>query len=114
MYVRALVQEGIAEKAILVPQQGVPRDPKGNPYALVADAKDQVEMRMITIDRAIGDKWLVTSGLAPGDRVIVEGLQRVRPGSPVKVVPFNAGQKDGQKTEKAGAEKPAQPPAKTK
>lgn len=114
MYVRALVQEGVAEQAILVPQQGVPRDPKGNPYALVADAKDKVELRMLTIDRAIGDKWLVTSGLAPGDRVIVEGLQKIRPGVPVKVVPFKAVQKDGQATGKAGDEKPAQPPAKTK
>ncbi len=49
---------------------------------------------MITVDRAIGDKWLVSSGLAPGDRVIVEGIQKVRPGASVKVVPFDAGRKD--------------------
>ncbi len=131
MYVRALVQEGVAEQAILVPQQGIARDPKGNPYALVVDAKDKVEQRMVTTDRAIGDRWLVTSGLAHGDRVIVEGLQRIRPGVPVKIVPLNAGKKDGQGTEKAAPapgtgqkdaqapekaapEKPAQPPVKTK
>ena len=90
MYVRAVVQEGIAEQAILVPQQGVTRDPKGNPIALTVDAGDKVQQRMLTLDRTIGDQWLVSSGLAPGDRLIVEGLQRVRPGAAVKVVPFQS------------------------
>ena len=80
MYVRAVVQEGVVDSAILVPQQGVSRDPKGNPVALIVDGEGKVEQRMITVDRAIGDKWLVSSGLAPGDRVIVEGMQKVRPG----------------------------------
>ena len=62
---------------------------------------------MITVDRAIGDKWLVSSGLEPGDRVIVEGIQKVRPGASVKVVPFDAGRKDGPE-----AAKTAQPAAK--
>ena len=88
MYVRAVVQEGIAEGAILVPQQGVTRDPKGNPIALIVDAESKVQQRMLTLDRSIEDKWLVSSGLAPGDRLIVEGLQRVRPGAAVKVIPF--------------------------
>jgi len=91
MFVRAVVQEGIAEQAILVPQQGVTRDPKGNPIGLIVDDADKVEQRMLTLDRAIGDKWLVSSGLAPGDRLIVEGLQKVRPGASLKVVPFDAG-----------------------
>ncbi len=90
MFVRVVVQEGIAEQAILVPQQGVTRDPKGNPVALIVDAAGKVQQRMLTIDRAIGDKWVVSSGLGPGDRLIVEGLQKVRPGAGVKVVPFNA------------------------
>jgi membrane fusion protein (multidrug efflux system) len=68
----------------------VSRDPKGNPVALVVDAGDKVSQRMITLDRAIGDRWLVTTGLASGDRVIVEGMQKVRPGASVKVVPFEA------------------------
>jgi membrane fusion protein (multidrug efflux system) len=93
MYVRVVVQEGIAERAILVPQQGVTRDPKGNPIALTVDAGGKVQKRVLTLDRAIGDQWLVSSGLTPGDRLIVEGLQRVRPGAAVKVVPF-----DGAKT----------------
>lgn len=88
MYVRAVVQEGIAERAILVPQQGVTRDPKGNPMAMIVDESGKVERRMLTLDRTIGDKWLVSSGLAPGDRLIVEGLQKVRPGAEVKAVLF--------------------------
>ena len=92
MYVRAVVQEGVVDHAILVPQQGVSRDPKGNPVALIVDGADKVRQRMITVDRAIGDKWLVSSGLAPGDRVIVEGIQKVRPGASVKVV--DAGRKE--------------------
>ncbi|MBP1711998.1 MAG: MexX family efflux pump subunit [Deltaproteobacteria bacterium] len=88
MYVRVVVQEGIAEQAILVPQQGVSRDPKGNPVALIVDDSGKVQQRMLTLERAIGDKWLVSSGLAPGDRLIVEGLQKVRPGDAVKAVPF--------------------------
>jgi membrane fusion protein (multidrug efflux system) len=92
MYVRAIVQEGEVDHAILVPQQAIARDPKGNPVALVVDGEGKVGQRMLTLDRAIGDRWLVASGLAPGERVIVEGVQRVRPGTTVKVVPF---QEDG-------------------
>jgi membrane fusion protein, multidrug efflux system len=83
--VRALVKEGVNEKGILIPQQAVVRDPKGNPMALIVNAAGIVEPRPLALDRAIGDKWLVTSGLAPGDRVIVEGLLKARPGAPVKV-----------------------------
>lgn len=88
MFVRAVIKEGVKEQAILVPQQGVARDRKGNPFALIVDAENKVGQRMLTLDRAMGDKWLVSAGLAPGDRVIVEGMQRVRPGAAVKVVPF--------------------------
>jgi len=87
MYVRAIVEEGVLSDAILVPQQGVGRTPKGEPYSLVAGKDGKVEQRMLTVGRAIGDKWLVTSGLAAGDQVIVEGSQRVRPGADVKAVP---------------------------
>jgi membrane fusion protein (multidrug efflux system) len=95
MYVRAVVQEGEIDRAILVPQQGVSRDPKGNPVALIVDGSGKVQQQMITVDRTIGDKWLVASGLKPGDQVIVEGVQKVRPGSAVKVVPFDGSRKDG-------------------
>jgi membrane fusion protein (multidrug efflux system) len=85
MFVRTAVKEGVNEKAILIPQPAVLRDPKGNPMALIVNAASTVEPRLLTLDRALGDKWLVTSGLTPGDRVIVEGLLKARPGTPVKV-----------------------------
>jgi membrane fusion protein (multidrug efflux system) len=94
MFVRAVVKEGIAEKAILVPQQGVNRTPKGEPMTLVVDDTGKVRQRMLTLDRAVGDQWLVASGLSAGDRVIVEGGQKVRPGTAVKAVPFS---RDGKK-----------------
>jgi membrane fusion protein (multidrug efflux system) len=94
MYVRAIVQEGLVEQAILVPQQSVSRDPKGKPVALVVDGSEKVEQRILTVDRAIGDKWLVSEGLKAGDRLIVEGVQKVRLGASVKAVPFEAGRKD--------------------
>jgi len=96
MFVRAVVKDGLSEQAILVPQQAVSRDTKGTPLAFIVDSGGKVQQRMLRLDRAIGDKWLVTSGLGPGDRVIVEGLQRVRPGASVKEVPFDAAQKRGE------------------
>jgi membrane fusion protein (multidrug efflux system) len=90
MFVRAVVQEGIAEEAILVPQQAVSRDPKGNPVGLIVDNTGKVQQRPLALDRAIGDQWLVTSGVAAGDHVIVEGLQKVRAGASVREVPFAA------------------------
>jgi membrane fusion protein (multidrug efflux system) len=99
MFVRAVVQEGIAAQAILAPQQGVSRTPKGEPIALVVDEAGTVRQRMLTLNRAIGDKWLVSSGLAAGDRVIVEGLLNVRPGTAVKAVSLDS--------RKAGAETPS-------
>lgn len=86
MFVRAIVTEGVNEQALLVPQQAVSRTVKGDPVALIVDANDTVQQRMLTIDRAVGNQWLVSSGLRPGDRVIVEGLQKVRPGVSVTVV----------------------------
>ncbi len=91
MFVRAVVEEGINPKPLLIPQQAVSRDHKGNPLTLTVDAAGKVEQRMLTLDRAIGDQWLVSSGLATGDRVIVEGMQKVKPGASVKAVPFEAG-----------------------
>jgi membrane fusion protein (multidrug efflux system) len=88
MFVRAVVKEGIQERAMLIPQQAVSRDPKGNPLALVVNEGGKVEHRLLGLERAIRDRWLVTSGLKKGDRVVVEGLQKVRPGVTVKTVPF--------------------------
>ena len=86
MFVRAVVEEGVNPKALLVPQQAVSRDHKGNPFVLIVDADGTAQTRPVTIDRAIGNQWLVTAGLSPGDRVIVEGMQKIRPGVPVKTV----------------------------
>ncbi len=94
MFVRAVVKEGVNRRAVLIPQQAVSRDPKGNPTALIVDADGKVRQRRLAIDRAIADKWLVSSGLSPGDRVIAEGVQKVRPGAAVTVVPFEAAKSD--------------------
>jgi membrane fusion protein (multidrug efflux system) len=107
MFVRAVLQEGVYKKAILIPQQAVSRDPKGNPLTLIVDAKGTVQQRPLMLDRAIGDAWLVSSGLAQGERVIVEGMLKVKPGIPVKAVPFESGEKN------SGKIKMAVPPAKT-
>jgi len=91
MFVRAVIEEGVRDQAILVPQQAVSRDPKGNPLTLVVDDAGKVEQRGLSTDRVMGDKWLVSSGVARGDHVIVEGMQKVRPGMIVKAIPFEAG-----------------------
>ncbi len=88
MFVRALINEGVNKQAILVPQQAVSRNQKGEPFALIVGPENKVVLRMLTFDRAIGNKWLVSKGLDSGDRVIVEGLQMARPGAVVKPVPF--------------------------
>ncbi|MBI5444157.1 MAG: efflux RND transporter periplasmic adaptor subunit [Deltaproteobacteria bacterium] len=90
MFVRAIVEQGENQNAILVPQQAVTRDAKGTPLALVVGKDGKVEQRILEIDRALGDRWLVTKGLAAGDQVIVDGIQRVRPGADAKAVPFAA------------------------
>ncbi|HCF3029954.1 TPA: HlyD family secretion protein, partial [Pseudomonas aeruginosa] len=87
MFVHAQLQEGVKQKAILAPQQGVTRDLKGQATALVVNAQNKVELRVIKADRVIGDKWLVTEGLNAGDKIITEGLQFVQPGVEVKTVP---------------------------
>jgi membrane fusion protein (multidrug efflux system) len=87
MFVRARLDEGVNPRALLVPQVGVTRDQKGLPVALVVNAERKVERRQIVTDRAVGTAWLVTEGIEPGDRVIVEGVQKVRPGALVNPVP---------------------------
>ena len=86
MYVRTLVDEAVNPAAILVPQQAIQRDPKGNATALIVTADNKVEKRVVVTERAIGDTWLVNSGLNAGDRVIVEGVNKVRVGDVVRVV----------------------------
>ncbi|MFA5100890.1 MAG: efflux RND transporter periplasmic adaptor subunit [Candidatus Omnitrophota bacterium] len=101
MFVRAVVKEGVIEDAILVAQPGVSRNPKGDPYVWVVTDEGKADMRMITVERAVGDKWLVSAGLVAGDRVIVEGVQRLRPGAPVTPVEAEY-QKDSSGAPEAG------------
>lgn len=94
MFVRAQIMEKVDRQAILIPQQGVSRDPKGNPFALVVDENSRAAFRALILDRAIGDQWLVTSGITPGEKLIVQGLVMLRPGMKVTAVPFEPEQAD--------------------
>ncbi|MEG1346824.1 MAG: efflux RND transporter periplasmic adaptor subunit [Hafnia sp.] len=91
LFVRARLDEGIKNNALLVPQQGVTRNPRGEATVMVVGADNKVENRTVTAAQAIGDKWLVTAGLKSGDKVIVTGLQKIRPGVQVKVEEASAG-----------------------
>jgi membrane fusion protein (multidrug efflux system) len=84
MFVHAQLLAGVNSAAILVPQQGITRDLKGAPTALIVNADNKVELRQLTASTTSGSQWLVDSGLKPGDRVITEGLQYVKPGAEVK------------------------------
>ncbi|HHS7358897.1 TPA: multidrug efflux RND transporter periplasmic adaptor subunit AcrA [Salmonella enterica] len=105
MFVRARLQEGTKPTALLAPQQGVTRTPRGDATVLVVGADNKVETRQIVASQAIGDKWLVTDGLKAGDRVVVSGLQKVRPGAQVKVQEITADNKQ----QAASGDQPAQP-----
>lgn len=87
MFVHAQLVAGLKSEAILVPQQGVTRNTKGEPTAMVVNAENKVELRPIKTERAVGNRWLVGEGLQPGDRVITEGLQFIQPGVEVDVAP---------------------------
>ncbi|MEE2692576.1 MAG: efflux RND transporter periplasmic adaptor subunit [Pseudomonadota bacterium] len=86
MFVRAQISEGVRNDAILVPQQAVARNPQGEGVAYVVDAEGKAEERIVATDRAMGDQWVIASGLKPGERIVVEGFQRFRPGDPVTPV----------------------------
>ena len=90
MFVRGRVEVAVENQAIAIPQRGVARDAGGQASVLVVNAQNQVEQRAIQTRSVSGDKWTVSSGLRAGDRVIVEGLQKVRPGATVVAVPFQA------------------------
>ncbi len=85
MYVRAVIAEGVDENALLVPQRALRRDPKGQASVLLVDGGGKVDVRLVDVGRTVGDSWQGLSGLKPGDRVIVEGGQNVRPGMSVKI-----------------------------
>lgn len=84
-FVRAVVGNAVRENAILAPQRGIARDPKGNATALLVGQDGNVQARAVKVSRTVGDQWLVEEGLQPGDRVIVEGVQKVKPGAPARI-----------------------------
>ena len=90
LFVRARLTKGVATSGMLIPQAAVTRDPKGQGMVLVVGAGNKAEPRPLVLGQMVGDKWLVTGGLKPGDRVIVEGLQKVQPGAPVIPSPVAA------------------------
>ena len=91
MYVHAVVDEAVNGTALLAPQQSISRDSKGNAVALIVGKENQVEQRAVVTARAVGNDWLIISGLKPGDRLIVEGLNKVHPGDKVRAVAVDTG-----------------------
>lgn len=90
MFVRAVLEEGVKDQGILVPQRAVSRNPAGSATVMVVGAEEKVEPRVIKAERTVGDNWLISDGLKTGDRIIMEGIQKARPGTAVKTVPFGA------------------------
>jgi membrane fusion protein, multidrug efflux system len=91
MFVRGQLSQGVQSRGILVPQRAVSRNERGQPTVIVVGPNNMSELRVIQADRTVGDNWLVTGGLKPGDKVIVEGGPLLRPGIPVKPQPWHAG-----------------------
>ena len=109
MYVRAVVGAAVRQEGLLVPQKGITRDAKGNATAMVVGEGGTVEPRAVTVTRTVGDQWLVEGGLVAGDRVIVEGLQKIQPGMPVQAT--EAGATDASAADSDPAEAPVAPDA---
>jgi membrane fusion protein (multidrug efflux system) len=104
MYVRAIIEEGVAENSFVVPQRGVTRDTKGEATALIVTAEGKVEQRVLAVGRNVGNNWLASAGVKDGDRVIVEGTQLVRPGQDVTAVEVTIDENTGEvRTRKQGA-----------
>lgn len=88
MYVRATIDSAVKSAAVLAPQRGISRNAKGEAIAMVVNKEGVAELRLVNASRTVGDQWLIEAGLNAGEQLIVEGLQKIRPGSPVKAVPF--------------------------
>ena len=84
MYVRARLPQGVRSEAILVPHAALTRDPRGNALVMVVDAESKVQARPVKVVQSLDSQWVVTDGLQPGERIIVEGLQKIRPGASVQ------------------------------
>ncbi len=108
MYVRATIQEGIAENSFLVPQRAVTRNTKGEPIAMFVTADGKVSQRVLKVERSIGNSWLVNKGISDGDRVVVEGVQRIRDGQEVNVSPVTIDDATGEVKQAAADNKSTQ------
>ncbi len=108
MYVRATIQEGIAENSFLVPQRAVTRNTKGEPIAMFVTADGKVSQRVLKVERSIGNSWLVNKGISDGDRVVVEGVQRIRDGQEVNVSPVTIDDATGEGKQAAADNKSTQ------
>ena len=106
MFVREQIQEGVRQGTVLVPQQAVGHDQRGSPSALVVGPDNVVQLRVLQADRAVGDRWVVTAGLAVGDRVVVEGIQFARPGAKVLVDENDPAMAEGHSNTQASAKVP--------
>jgi membrane fusion protein, multidrug efflux system len=104
MYVRAHLVEGTRAQGILAPQQAVTRNERGDPVAMVIGADNKLEIRQLTAPRAVGDKWLVTAGLKPGDKLVMDGAGALQPGTPVKPVPWKPSNPNGPAPAQQGAQ----------
>ena len=100
MYVRAILNEGVDDQAILLPQRALLRDAKGNPTTYVVNAENKVEIRPLKVGRTQGNSWVVLDGLKAGDKVIVEGLQKIRPGALVRIAEPTPAKQDAPASEK--------------
>jgi membrane fusion protein (multidrug efflux system) len=107
MYVRAVLPEGVRDNGVLAPQRGIMRDQRGNASALVVGSDGKVQPRVVHVSRTIGDQWLVDDGLAAGDQLIVEGLQKIQPGMPVHAVEAGAAGGGAPGATAAGGAEPA-------
>lgn len=88
LYVRARVTVETLQNAVLAPQRGISRNPRGEAEAVVVDAEGNTELRRVVTASAIGSDWLIESGLAAGERIVVAGLQKFQPGDPVRALPY--------------------------
>jgi membrane fusion protein (multidrug efflux system) len=111
MYVTATIGERELKDGLLAPQQGITRDPKGGATALVVGQDGKVQLRQLSVLRTVGDQWLIGSGLAAGDRLIVEGLQKVQPGAAVQVKEQSATPPTAAPAADAGSDASASPKA---
>ncbi|KGD66514.1 multidrug/solvent RND membrane fusion protein [Alcanivorax nanhaiticus] len=108
MFVRGRLPEGQRDNTILVPQKAISRDPTGQAYAMVIGENNMIARVKVETDRAVKSQWLISSGLSAGDRLVVDGLQRIQPGMPVTPVDTEASQQNATQAPASGDETPAQ------